>query len=231
MQKYLYKAHAVALEGSIRKPYFQELGSHLAISTYAGSGGISDCSSQDFVLGNEVTYKTAHTRIEAVMVNGLYQTTVTAQVKGLRIGKAVACDEVTCILRSVYDPKEYPRRCVPRISPAGSAIKGLYFAGKLRDGELRLPPAFHSTATTPTDAFFTGARDQDLEASPPVKQPPHIYDPQFGTLYYAEWTWVHPQEHHQQRLTMLRLALGCDLGADIDVGVCSSDGVGWPPVD
>ena len=36
MQKYLYKAQAIALRGSIRKPYFQELGDHLAIATYAG---------------------------------------------------------------------------------------------------------------------------------------------------------------------------------------------------
>ena len=29
MQKYLYKANAIPLRGSIRKPYFQELGDHL----------------------------------------------------------------------------------------------------------------------------------------------------------------------------------------------------------
>jgi len=225
MLKYLYKAHAVALQGTIQKPYFQELGDHLAIATYAGSGGRTECSNRDFAVGEDISYKFARTSIEAGEKDGIYQTTLIAQVEGLQVGKRLTVDEVTCRLQSVYDSSTYPGSCLPRILPAGSTIRDLRIDGEIQ--QLHLPPAFDADQKT-CGAFFLGERDEDTTLQPgPIPEP--IYRKGFGTIFYAEWTWVHPQEHHQQRLTMLRLALGSQFGGSLEVGICGSDGMGYPP--
>jgi hypothetical protein len=225
-KKYLYKAHAVALRGSIRKPYHQELGDHLAIATYAGSGGRTECSNRNFAIGKDISYDFAYTEIVAEQVDdNVHQTTVTSQVKGLQIGGRLTVDEVTCRLHSVYDSRTYPGRCVPRILPAGSTIKNLQVDGKVQP--LKLPDAFNADSKA-QDAFFKGERDTDLSLHPGAI-PKKIIIEGFGTIHYAEWVWIHPDERHQQHLTMLRLALGCDFGGDVDVSSGNSDGTGWPP--
>ena len=225
MQKYLYKANAAALRGSIRKPYFQELGDHLAISTYAGSGGRVECRSEGFAVGEELHYDAARTELTASEQDGVYTTSLTAQVFGLQIGPRLTVEEVTCRMQSVYDSRGYPATCFPRILPAGSTIRNLRIDGQIQ--RLELPQAFGADQPS-CDAFYRGERDQE-DTFQPGFIPEPIYVKDFGTIFYAEWTWVHPQEKHQQHLTMLRLALGSDLGAAVCVGVGGTDGVGWPP--
>jgi hypothetical protein len=209
MQKYLYKANAIALRGSIRKPYFQELGDHLAVSTYAGAGGRIECRSEGFAIGEELQYDSARTEIIASEQDGVFTTSLISQVFGLQVGKRLAVEEVTCRLQSVYDSRLYPEQCFPRISPDGSTIRNLRIDGEIQ--RLEFSPAF-----------------EDGEGEPGFIPEP-IYVRDFGTIYYAEWTWVHPQERHQQHLTMLRLALGSGTGAAMCVGNGSIDGTGWPP--
>ena len=221
MQKYLYKAHAIALRGSIRKPYFQELGDHLSVTTYAGSTGRTTCKSEGFRVGDEVQYDTAHTQIVAGELDGIFTTSVTSQVFGLRVGKRLRVGEVTCRLQSVYDSNGYPQSCFPRISPAGSIIRNLEIDGKERP--LTFHPAFGATEQS------GGQRPQSNEDDRPGFIPEAFDVPGLGRIFYAEWTWVHPDEQHQQHLTMLRLALGSDMGAAICVGIGGSDGYGWPP--
>jgi hypothetical protein len=224
MQKYLYKASAVALRGTIQKPYFQELGDHLAIATYAGSSGRMECTNRDFAVGGDIRYKLARTRIEAGEKDGFYETTQVSQVEGLEIGKRLTVDEVTCRFRSVYDSRTYPENCFPRILPAGSTIRGLRIDGELQ--KLQLPAAFDADQKT-HDAFFLGERDQDADLQPGFIPDP-IYVRGFGTIFYAEWTWVHPGERRQQHLTMLRLALGSQFGGGLSVSIGGSGGSGWP---
>jgi len=211
MQKYLYKANAIALRGSIRKPYFQELGDHLAVSTYAGASGRIECRSEGFAIGEELHYDSARTEIIASEQDGVFTTSLISQVFGLQVGKRLTVEEVTCCLKSVYDSRLYPKECFPHISPAGSTIRNLLIDGKPPERPLMFPEAFR------------GGDEQ------PGFVPEPLYVNDFGTIYYAEWTWVHPQEKHQQHLTMLRLALGSNTGAAVCVGNGSSDGVGWPP--
>jgi hypothetical protein len=209
MQKYLYKANAIALRGSIRKPYFQELGDHLAVTTYAGAGGRIECRSEGFAIGEELQYDSARTEIIASEQDGVFTTSVTAQVFELQVGKRLTVEEVTCRLQSVYDSRLYPEQRFPRISPAGSTIRNLRIDGELQ--RLEFAPAFEEGRGEP--GF--------------IPEPLYVRD--FGTIYYAEWTWVHPQEKHQQHLTMLRLALGSGTGGAMCVGIGGSDGAGWPP--
>jgi hypothetical protein len=113
---------------------------------------------------------------------------------------------------------------VPRILPAGSTIRNLRIDGRVQ--ELHLPSAFDADQKT-HDAFFLGELDEVTALQPgPIPEAIHVKD--LGTIFYAEWTWVHPQERRQQSLTMLRLALGSAFGADVDVAVGCSDGTGWP---
>jgi hypothetical protein len=227
MQKFLFKAHAVALRGTVRKPYYQELGSHLEIATFAGSAGQTKCTSRGFALAEDIAYDLATTEIVAEKLDGnMYQSTVTAQVKNLRIGKRLTVDTVTCRLRSVYDGRAFPGRAIARILPAGSSIKNLRIDGKVQD--LPMPSAF-SLDQKSQDAFFRGEYDKD-----PAFHPGRIADPIYvkdlGTIFFGEWVWVHPGEQHRQHLGMLRLALGSEFGAEIDVGIGGNDGSGWPPL-
>jgi hypothetical protein len=140
MQKYLYKANAIALRGSIRKPYFQELGDQLAVSTYAGAGGRIECRSEGFAIGEELHYDAARTEIVASEQDGVFTTSLISQVFGLQVGKRLTVEEVTCRLQSVYDSRLYPEQCFPRISPAGSTIRNLRIDGELQ--RLTFAPAF-----------------------------------------------------------------------------------------
>lgn len=222
MQKYLFKASAIALRGRIHKPYFQDLGEHLPAMTYAGSSARHEFRSGGFKVGQEVQYDAARTEIIAGEQSGVFNTSVTAQVFGLQVGTRLFVEEVTCRLQSTYDSKNYPGSCYPRISPAGSIIKNLKIDGKVQ--QLVFPPAFGAG-----EAGNPPVLDNRSDAPQPGFYPEPIYVPNFGTIYYAEWSWVHPDERHQQHLTMLRLSLGSDLGAAMCVGIGGSDGAGWPP--
>ena len=230
-QKFLFKGHAIAMRGSIRKPYFQDLGNHLEVSTYAGSAGHWRCvNDKGFsvtdLAGNGVSYDSASTEILAEKVDAnTYRCMVTSQVVNLRIGKHLTVDKVVGVLTSQYDASEYPKRMMSRISPAGSIIQNLKIDGKAQ--ELHLPPAFSDQKTQ--DKFFKGGCDDD-PAFHPGPPPPSIVVPGVGTIFYAEWVWQHPDEKHRQHITMLRLALGSDFGGDNDTGVVDNDGTGWPPV-
>ena len=227
-QKYLFKGRATALKGSIRKPYYQELGNHLDIATYAGSGGRILSANRGFALvTNDITYESATTEIVAGEISpGVFECTVTSQVMNLKVGKRLTVGEVTCRLQSVYDSRDYPKRMMARISPAGSVIKDLQIDGKTQ--ELKLPDAFFHDQQTAAE-YLQGRRDQDTIYEPGFIPEP-MYVTNFGTIYYAEWTWVHPDERHRQQITMLRLALGSDLGGDVDVSLGGNDGSGWPPL-
>lgn len=227
LQKFLFKGHALALRGSVRKPYYQELGNHLEIESYAGSAGQIKSTNRGFSLVGDIAYDTATTEIVAEKLDGdTYQSTVTAQVKNLRIGKRLTVESVTCRLRSVYDGRAYPGRMVARILPAGSSIRNLKIDGKAQN--LPLPSTFGLDQKS-QDAFFRGEFDKD-PAYHPGRIPDPIYVKDLGTIFFAEWVWVHPQEQHRQHLTMLRLALGSEFGADVDVCFGDNDGSGWPPL-
>jgi hypothetical protein len=224
MQKYLYKGSATALNGSVRKPYYQNLGSHLAISTYAGSGGITECTNRGFQLGNDVKYASALTRIEAIQKGDEFHTTILAQVFDLKVGP-VEVSEVMAQLHSVYNRNEYPGSCVARVLPVNSIIRNLRVNGVVKDSDLKLPKAFSARID---DAFFSGKGDRNPDFEPGFVPTP-LYIEGVGTIFYGEWTWIHPTEREQQKLTMLRLALGSDFGSDTDVCSVTGDGVGWPP--
>lgn len=227
LQKYLFRGHAIALSGSIRKPYFQELGNHLEISTYAGSAGHNQCSNRGFSVNGDVSYDLATTETLAeILDDGVYRCTAKVQVQNLRVAKRLQVDQVTCVLRSTYDSRTYPGRMIARVHPAGSSISNLKIDGTVQ--KLAMPAAF-SLNSDAQDAFFRGEFDSDAGYHP-GHIPPHILVEGFGTIYYGEWAWVHAGEHHRQHLTMLRLALGCDFGASIDVGTSDNNGSGWPPL-
>jgi hypothetical protein len=227
--KYLFMGRAYALAGSIRKPYYQDLGNHLEIATHAGSGGQITCSSRDFKLENDISYESATTSIVAGEVDkGIYECTVMSQVINLRVGDVLRVAEVTCRLKSRYDSRDYPEIVVPRISPAGSRIEGLEFNGKLRDVER---VAAFEVSPDEELAFLRGEFDDDPAYRPdPRRIPKPFYEPGFGTVYYGEWVWLHPNEQRRQHINMLRLALGSDQGVDLDAGSAESDGSGWPPL-
>jgi hypothetical protein len=232
-QKYLFKGTATALRGRVRKPYYQELGHHCDIATYAGTSGLIESVTRHFTLVNgDIKYDTAATKIEAEDKRGdEFRCTVTSTVKDLWIFNRFHVKEVTAKLTSVYFKSDYTKmRLIPRISPAGSTIKGATLDGKELD--MKLPDVF-SHGRGEQEAFFHGEMDkaQNLrDVYEPPKPPDSIPGDNFGNIYYAEWAWVHPGEKHRQHIGMLRLALGSDSGGDVDVSLGGNDGSAWPPL-
>lgn len=243
MKKFLFKAQAVALKGAVRKPYFQELGEHAAIATHAGSQARLSSSSQGFLLRRrpapvdrasasatpraDFAYRSATSKINAGEVNGVYRTEVTSEILGLSVlDGRLTVDRVFCSLVSQFDPREYPNRKVSRISPRGSTIQGLMVDHK--PIQIQFPQAFGMNEDQ-EQAFFAGRYDEDpnYQYHPGFFVEPFHLD-NFGTLYFAEWAWIHPDETDEQHLTMLRLALGSDFGSDSDCASGRTNGSGWP---
>ena len=223
-EKYVFKGSAVALTGSVRKPYYQDLGAHAAAGTCAGAACRMTASSDKFALQQDVAYDSARTELTAQREDPICRTIVQTTITNLKVGPVTA-KQVIARLVSYYDIRWFPKRKAPIILPVGSTIQGLRIGKDDRDREFKLPVAFSLNEEQQT-ACFEGKLDKDCL---PGTIPPPIYIEGVGTIFLAEWTWVHPQEQHQQRLTMLRLALGSDFGAEVDIGSVSSDGNGWPP--
>lgn len=223
-EKYVFKASAVALSGSVRKPYYQGLGGHAAISTCAGAACRMTASSSKFALEQDVAYDSATSELTAQRDGQICRTIVQTSITNLRVG-AVTARQVIGRLVSYYDISWFPKRKAPIILPVGSTIQGLRIGKDDSDREFKLPDAFTLTEEQ-QKACFEGKVDKNCL---PGQIPPPIYVQGVGTIFLAEWTWVHPQEQHQQHLCMLRLALGSDFGAEADIGSVSSDGNGWPP--
>jgi hypothetical protein len=228
-QKYVFRGSATALRGNIRKPYYQDLGRHLEIFTWAGSPVNIRCTNDGFAVGSEISYASATTSIVTTESGDFYECEAFSQVTGLNVAGRLSIDEVTSRLRSVYDKRSYPGRMAARVSPAGSTIKNLQV--DKRPLELRLPAAF-AIGDDEANEFLYGRANEDYERRflPDVKLIPAPFAFQnFGTIYYAEWALSAVQEGHQH-LIMLRLALGSDVGGDTDVGCTDNNGSGWPPL-
>lgn len=225
-QKYVFNGGATAFHGNIRKPYFQDLGKHLEISTYAGAAVNIRCTNVRFAFGADVSYDSAMTSITTSETGDFFESEVVAQVKGLSVFGRLFIGEVTSRLRSVYDRRWYPQRVVARVSPGGSTLQNLTIDG--RQLELKLPAAF-GVSDPEANEFLYGPPEYISNPTPDVKLIPAPFAIEnFGTIYYAEWA-AEAQDEGGQHLTMVRLALGSDQGGDADVGCTYSDGSGWPP--
>jgi hypothetical protein len=223
--KYLHKGHGIALRGSIRKPYFQNIGEHAVASTYAGSPGISKASVERFTVGREIAYDLAVSQVTSDRTGNIFRMVIESRIENLRIGSRFTAKKVVAMLESQYDPASYAARKHSRILPAGSRFEGVMLDGKPL--KLDVPTVFNATPAQRRD-FFLGKYDNDPKFHPGFIPEP-IRVPDFGTIFYAEWVWDHPDEKHQQHLVMFRLALGSDLGADLDAAFVEGDGKGWPP--
>jgi hypothetical protein len=229
MQKYLFKGSAVALRGRVRKPYYQELGEHAAVSTYAGAAGLSQASSRGFALGTDFQYDAAHSEVSTHERDGVYRTSVRSTITNLRVLNGwLTAEKIVCGLESVYLASMYPQRLYSRILPADCRFE------KLRVGERdlhpELPPAFHLTEQEREEFLLGKVREEDEKKYYPGFFSPPFHDPEYGTLYFAEWSWVHPGERCAQHLTMLRMALGSNTGSDSDAASGTIDGKGYPPM-
>ena len=224
-QKYVFKATASALSGSVRTPYFQLLGDHAAITTYAGSAGHIMAISRGFALGADISYVEATSEIRAEVEDPIYQMIIRSHIKNLRIGTRVSVEEVVCRIRARYDRRDFEVRKMPRLSPAGSTIRNLRIDDQIQ--EIKLPSAF-TMDEQEEDAFLEGKLDDPARFFPDTTPTP-FFVAGLGAIFPAEWTWKHPQEKHRQSLCMLRMALGGDPGVMLDVCCCGGDGGGWPP--
>lgn len=225
-EKYIFKGSATALRGNIRKPNFQELGNHLAIITYAGAPANIRCTNDQFAFEDKISYVSATTSIVTTQSGDYFECESLAQVSGLRVGGRLTAELVTSRLRSIYDKRRYPDSIMARVSPAGSTIRNLQIDGKPL--EVKLPSAFTMSDDAAGEFLYGRCADETPYRPNPALIPEPFAIQNFGTIYYAEWVSSAQQPGHQI-LTMMRLALGSDFGADADVGCTDNNGTGYPP--
>jgi hypothetical protein len=224
-QKFLFNAACFALDGHIRKPYYQKLGRHVPLESYAGSEVHAIARNEGFAIGRDFMYGAVSSEITARREESVYHTIVQTTVEKLQIRDRLTVGRLVARLESRYDLRDYPGRKPSRVLPAGSTIEGVMLDGRQID--VRLPPAFTLTDDE-REAFYAGKYDRDPRFHPGyIPDPVHVDG--FGTLWFAEWAWVHPDEQEAQHITMLRLGLGSDYGADADAASVRCDGRGWPP--
>lgn len=227
-QKFLFKGRAVALQGRVRKPYYQELGAHAVAATYAGSAGQSRSRNEGFALGTDISYGAAYSEVSTDEEDGRYKTSVRSTIENLKmLDGFLTVDKIVARLDSVYDRRLYPKRKEPRILPVECKIESLKVGRQEMKLDGRFAPAFYFGEDERED-FFSGKCDTDSRFYPGFIPDPLIVEG-FGTLYFAEWAWVHPGEQCMQHLTMFRFALGSHFGADGGAASTTSDGKGWPP--
>jgi hypothetical protein len=147
-------------------------------------------------------------------------------IENLRVrGKRFTAERIVARLEAMYDSSTYPHQKVSRILPTGSKFVNIKVNGE--EYRPKVPPAFELSDKERRE-FFEGKRDGDSKFYPGKIASPLVV-PNFGVIYFAEWVWVHPDEQEEQSLTMFRMSLGSEFGAEIDGGRAGGNGSGWPP--
>jgi hypothetical protein len=224
-QRYFFNSRAVALRAKIYKPYFEDLGEHAVVSTYGGSTGHSTSRNEGFAINKDISYGAAYSELIARNEGYIWRSIITATVERLNILDRITADAVICRLEGIYDSRTYPAPKKTVILPSGSKIVNLRVDGQLI--EPKLPPAF-TMNDWQTEAFFAGKQDpKDPTFYPGIYAEP-FYKEGLGTLHFGEWSWVHPGGHDEQKISMIRFALGSYFGMDGDCASGSTNGRGWP---
>lgn len=226
-RRFFFNSRAVGLRGKIHKPYFEDLGEHAVVSTFGGSAGRSVSRNEGFAIDKDVSYGAAYSELVAQNEGYIWRSVIQATVERLNIRDRITADAVVCRLEGVWDSRSYPGPKITRILPTGSKIVNLRVDGQLV--EPKLPPAFNLDERSVRD-FFSGQHDKDPNDPRffPGVYPEPFYKPGLGTLFFAEWSWVHPQGRDEQKISMIRLALGSDFGMDAEIAAGSTNGRGWP---
>jgi hypothetical protein len=224
-QRYFFNSRAVGLRAKIYKPYFEDLGEHAVVSTYGGSTGHSTSRNEGFAINKDVSYGAAYSELIARSEGYIWRSIIQATVERLNILDRITADAVVCRLEGVYDSRSYPGPKTTLILPTGSKIVNLRVDGQLI--EPRLPPAFGLNDWQAKE-FFAGKHDPKDPQFYPGIYPEPFYKEGLGTLHFAEWSWVHPGGHDEQKISMIRFALGSYFGMDGECAAGSTNGRGWP---
>jgi hypothetical protein len=230
LKAFLFNSRATALRGSVRKPYYQELGEHAPLRTYAGSSGQGSSEFKNFSLANTVSYKAASSQISADVEGSapkrVFRTRVESTLEGLSVlGGRIKADLVVSALETVFDERFFSKEKAPLISPAGSRFENLVIDGQIQKPVL--PPAF-TASRDDVESYFKRSLKDPSRFTPAITAEPFHKDG-LGTIYFAEWVFINPYEKYRQALIMLRLALGSDDGLDMDCCLTESDGTGVDP--
>jgi hypothetical protein len=222
----MFRGNAIGLTGRVTKPYQQSLGEHACLRIHADFAECKKCRSGRFALHSDITYDAIYSDIDTEQTGSVYRTVVDAGVENLNIRNRFTADRIIARMESVYDSNDYSAgRRKSRVLPVGCKFVNVKIDGK--PYMPRVPRVFGLDRHT-IDEFFAGKRDDEREFFPAQPgEAVHVDD--FGTIYFANWNWVDPVEQDEQRLTMVRLALGSPYGAEIDAGRVDADGSGWPP--
>ncbi len=224
-RRFFFNSQAAALRGRIRKPYFEDLGEHAVVSTFGGSAGRLTNRNEGFAIDKDVSYRVAYSELIARNEGYIWRSIAQATVEGLNIRDRITADAVISRLEGVWDSRTYPGPKITRILPTGSKIVNLRVDGEVV--QPKLPPAFNLDERQMNE-FFSGQHDRDPNFFPGAYPEP-FYKQGLGTLFFAEWSWVHPQGRDEQRISMIRLALGSDFGMDGEITAITANGRGWPP--
>lgn len=237
MPRFIFDASSVAIGGLITRPFHQYIDAQ-APCVLPSSGGrasatapgwrLIDPSSGRLVLAFDSAESSARGDEGPA---GTFTTVVSTTIRNLNVLDVLKAGEVTCQYSLSYDLAA--RRV--SIDAAGSRFVNLTIGGQPPDVSLDYAMAQDASdydgfkKKHPELKESHGKIQYSLARGKDAKYDPEDFGycdvPDFGRIYFAEWTAA----HGKQGLNMMRLQLGSPVGGAITFASGSGNGCPFPP--
>jgi hypothetical protein len=236
-RRFLYHAQGSALGGFITAPVTEALETQAAVSLPI-TGGYGRARSGAFRFRDFVSLRAAHSYVSGQpSLTGGFETLVTSVVEGLNILDVVTADRIVARIAASHSGKP---GAPPTITTAGSHFENLRIAGQLVEVEWLDQPDKPEDFKTLTNRFEKNLQSyvltrgwgeqgffpvsmlrklrigqNECEPGRNSRETPHLGSIHLGELIVSTET---------QRLTMLRVELGCAVQGSL--AACSVEGDG-----
>jgi hypothetical protein len=235
MPRFLYNANSLAIGGQITRPFDEHVDLPAScvlpvtggkISGTSGPYRLNDKTTGDLVLA----FDSAETYAEGGQEqSGDCSSLITASVKGLNVRDRLKADEVFFQLKIGHSLQN--RRNT--FDTTGSRFVNLTIDGKpfpvdLDHDRCRQASDYNTFKSACGLRESAGKLVHTLAKHPELKDDDETagwhHVPDFGRIYFAEWTAA----EHSQSLTMMRIELGSPVGGKLSVGGGSGNGSFFP---
>jgi hypothetical protein len=238
MKEFQYYGKAFAVDGQITHPVSQVIDGHARCGLPDRNPGNYTGQHDGHAVPNILSYGACRTEINATHedADGFFRTEIHATVDDLKVVgdfplsvDRIAMGMVTVYRRHWYEGQNPPVMSV-RVLPIDCSLGDLIVSGK--PAAEFLPPPF-SYSQAKREAYLRGDQpdpqiEADIHQAIAGSASRFVSIPNFGRIFFGEWTITGDgASQHAHRISMLRLALGSPVKANLTYS--SGDGDGSPP--
>lgn len=233
MSRFLYNANALALGGTLTRPFQGFIPSQSACVLPQTGGKASSTSSgyevRDPATGNLILkIGSSETSVEGGDNGASARTVINSRVRDLDVLGVFKVAEITLHVETTAQNE------ARQVSMAGSVFRGVSIGGRTFD--IAFDDAMAAEASdyhqfrkdhpevpaSKGEILYSLARNPDLKFEP--ENYGYYYQPDFGRIYFAEWTAA----PNRQSVNMLRLELGSPAAGKVIVAGADNNGIWFP---